>query len=53
MTTRLAVFDGRSYAGFVEQIDGQWRAIATNGEVIGTYPDQRAAARALPAAPKP
>jgi hypothetical protein len=48
MTTRLAVFDGQHCAGFVEQVDGRWRAIGIDGETVGYFATQQAATRALP-----
>jgi hypothetical protein len=45
---RLAVCDGRIRVGHVELIDGRWRSIDINGEIVGVFTTQREATRALP-----
>jgi hypothetical protein len=45
---RLSVCDGRNCVGHVEMIDGRWRSIDINGEIVGVFTTQREATRALP-----
>jgi hypothetical protein len=48
--TRLAVFDGWHHAGFIEQVDGRWRAVGIDGETVGYFATQLEAMRAVPMA---
>jgi hypothetical protein len=45
---RLYVTDGRTHIGFVELVDGRWRCVSADGELIGIFSTQKEATRALP-----
>jgi hypothetical protein len=47
----LAVYDGTSFAGFLdEDRDGQFRAYDLAGQLVGTFKTQRDAMRSIPRA---
>jgi hypothetical protein len=42
-----SIFDGRSLAGLIDKINGQFIAHGANGALVGTFPTLRAAAQAF------
>jgi hypothetical protein len=48
-TGDLAVCDGRQCVGFVRRIGDIFAAYTDRGRFVGRFPDQRSAARAIPA----